>query len=107
MEPSVTRMASPPAGLPTQGLPWQHASVQDPSLTVRLSRGDVGAQPKCHSQNPRQGEHSDQMGCHCDPKGQGMKASKSGVHNVQQPPAYWMSNDIFRYTINKLHSMAA
>jgi hypothetical protein len=45
-ELTVTRMASPPAGLPTQGLPWQQGQRAGPEACRQASQGGVDTQPK-------------------------------------------------------------
>jgi hypothetical protein len=41
------------------------------------------------------------------PKGLGSKAARRGVPNTQQPPPFWVLNDIFRYTTEELFSIVA
>jgi hypothetical protein len=63
-------------------------------------------QPKCHTQNLHQGQHSDREGHNCSPKGLGSKASESGVHDAHQLPPFWALNDIIRYTVKELLNIA-
>jgi hypothetical protein len=54
-----------------------------------------------------QGGHYDWKEHSHGPKGPGFKVSESGAHNVQQPPHFQAPHDIFRYTTEKLLSLAA
>jgi hypothetical protein len=64
-------------------------------------------QPQCHAWNPCQDGYNDPKG-HCrGPKGPGLKASRSGVCDVQQPSPFQAQNNVFRYTTEELLSITA
>jgi hypothetical protein len=51
---------------------------------------------------PGAGGHNDQEGHSRGPKGPGLKASKSGMHDMQQSPHFRAPMDFVRYTTKEL-----
>jgi hypothetical protein len=66
----------------------------------------MGTQPECRTWNPRQGGRGDREGHNPGSKGLGPKASRSGVHNVRQPPWFRASNNAIKYTTEELLNIA-
>jgi hypothetical protein len=57
--------------------------------------------------NPRSGKHSNWRKHYRDPKGPGVKASGSGVHDMQLMPPIQTPTDIFKYSTMELCSATA